>query len=90
MRILQTRPFKQAVKRLHADQKEEVDRAVRLIAEDPERGEAKVGDLAGVRVFKFRIGGQLALLAYSHDEAGEILTLLALGSHQNFCRDLKR
>ncbi len=90
MRILQTRPFKQAVKRLHADQKEEVDDAVRRIAEVPGLGDAKVGDLAGVRVFKFRIGGQLALLAYSHEEEGETLTLLALGGHQNFYRDLKR
>ena len=90
MRILQTRTFKQATKRLHASQKAELDDAVRKIADDPGLGQAKIGDLAGVRVFKFRIGGQLALLAYSHDEGGEIVTLHALGSHQNFYRDMKR
>ena len=90
MRILQTRPFKQAVKRLHPGQKAELDDAVGKIAADPGLGEANLGDLAGVRMFKFRIGGQLALLAYSHDEAGEVVTLLALGGHQNFYRDMKR
>jgi mRNA interferase RelE/StbE len=90
MRILQTRPLKQAAKRLHASQKAELDDAVRQIAADPGIGDAKVGDLVGVRVFKFRIDGRLALLAYSHDEDGEAITLLALGSHQNFYRDLKR
>ena len=88
MRILQTRPFKQAVKRLHADQKEEVDDAVRLIAENPELGEAKVGDLTGVRVYKFRIGGQLALLAYNHNSAGNEIVFLVLRHYQYNHRDI--
>jgi mRNA-degrading endonuclease YafQ of YafQ-DinJ toxin-antitoxin module len=32
---------------------------------------------------------QLALLAYTYEDNRLILTLLALGSHENFYRDLK-
>ncbi len=32
---------------------------------------------------------QLVLLAYSFDLEEEVLVLLALGSHENFYRDLK-
>ena len=52
--------------------------------------ETKTADLTGVRVHKFRLAGQLYLLAYWVDEAEETITLLALGGHENFYRDLKR
>ncbi|MBF0621185.1 MAG: type II toxin-antitoxin system RelE/ParE family toxin [Magnetococcales bacterium] len=89
MRILQTGIFKRNIKRLHANQKKALDKAVRTIMSDPMVGDAKVGDLAGVRVYKFKMIGQLMLLAYEVDESGDALVLLALGSHENFYRDLK-
>ncbi len=55
---------------------------------DPTCGEEKKGDLAGVRVYKFRVLGQEFLLAYECDE--QALFLLGLGVHENFYRDLKR
>lgn len=88
--ILQTPTFKRAIKRLHKSQKQELDKAVRVIASDPSCGEAKVGDLAGVQVFKFRMNSNLILLAYEYFESDDVLKLLALGSHENFYRDLKR
>ncbi|HIJ85742.1 MAG TPA: type II toxin-antitoxin system RelE/ParE family toxin [Magnetococcales bacterium] len=90
MRILQSCLFKNAVKRLHANQKCDLDEAVRAIAADPVIGEAKVGDLAGVRVFKFKMTHQSTLLAYEYEDAEGSLRLLALGSHENFYRNLKR
>ncbi|MBF0109253.1 MAG: type II toxin-antitoxin system RelE/ParE family toxin [Magnetococcales bacterium] len=90
MRILQSRLFKNAVKRLHVNQKCDLDEAVRAIAADPAMGDAKVGDLAGVRVFKFKMTNQLTLLAYEYEEENGALKLLALGSHENFYRNLKR
>lgn len=89
MRFLVTPTFKRASKRLHANQKADLDEAVRAIAADPLIGEAKVGDLAGVRVFKFRMAGQQCLLAYTQPDE-ETVKLLALGAHENFYRDLKR
>ena len=89
LNILSTPTFSRAVKRLNANQKANLDEAIRYLMAHPEAGDSKVGDLAGVRVWKFRMNRQLALLAYSHDGERLILTLLALGSHENFYRDLK-
>ncbi|MBF0369442.1 MAG: type II toxin-antitoxin system RelE/ParE family toxin [Magnetococcales bacterium] len=90
MRILQSRIFKMSVKRLHPNQKKDLDGAVKTIADNPQSGEAKVGDLAGVRVHKFKMAKQLALLAYEWNEPEDAIILLALGGHENFYRDLKK
>lgn len=89
MRILVTPSFVKAAKKLHQPQKTELDDAVRAVSVDPEIGEAKVGDLAGVRVYKFRLSNQLCLLAYRVLDA-DSLKLLTFGPHENFYRDLKR
>ena len=89
MRLLVTPSFVKASKKLHQPQKAELDDAVRAVSAAPEIGEAKVGDLAGVRVYKFRISNQLCLLAYRIFDEGS-LKLLTFGPHENFYRDLKR
>jgi mRNA interferase RelE/StbE len=89
MRLLVTPSFVRVTKRLHAPQKLELDAALRAISADPSLGEAKVGDLVGIRVYKFRLSNQLCLLAYRVVD-GLSLKLLTLGSHENFYRDLKR
>ncbi|GLR27441.1 type II toxin-antitoxin system RelE/ParE family toxin [Limnobacter litoralis] len=89
MRILVTPTFERAVKKLHKQQKAVLDEAVRTIASQPNAGEAKVGDLAGVRVYKFRMNKLLCLLAYRLLD-DDTLKLLMVGPHENFYRDLKR
>lgn len=89
MRILVTPSFVRATKKLHRPQKTELDKAVRAISKDPVIGEAKLGDLAGIRVYKFRLSNQLCLLAYRLLDA-ETIKLLTFGPHENFYRDLKR
>ena len=88
VQVLQTAMFKRAYKRLHPNQKADVDDAVASIVRDPAIGEAKKGDLLGVFVYKFKSSGQSILLAYEYDPATRMLLLL--GSHENFYRDLKR
>jgi hypothetical protein len=88
VQILQSAIFKRAYKRLHPNQKADVDDAIAEIVVDPTLGEAKKGDLAGVFVHKFKCNGQLALLAYEYDPASRLLLLV--GSHENFYRSLKR
>ncbi len=89
MRVLVTPTFERAVKKLHKQQKAALDEAVRTIVGPPEAGETTVGDLAGVQVYKFRMGNLLCLLAYRIlDE--NTLKLLMVGPHENFYRDLKR
>ena len=85
---LQAATFRRAYRRLHPNQKADVDAAVQAIVDDPTLGEAKKGDLAGVFVNKFKCNNQLALLAYAYDPATRLLLLL--GSHENFYRELKR
>ena len=88
VQVPQSAMFKRAYKRLHPNQKADVDDAVERIVSDPSIGEAKKGDLAGVFVHKFSCTGQLTLLAYEYDPGTRLLLLL--GSHENFFRDLKR
>jgi mRNA-degrading endonuclease YafQ of YafQ-DinJ toxin-antitoxin module len=90
MQVLQSRQFAKAVKKLHANQKADLDKAVQLLIQDPLIGDLKSGDLGGVRVYKFKMINQLNLLAYSYEDEVLTLSLLALGSHENFYRDLKQ
>jgi len=89
MRLLITASFAKATKKLHAPQKVELDAALKLISKDPFMGEAKVGDLMGVYVYKFRLSEQQVLLAYRIVDQ-ESIKLLTFDSHENFYRDLKR
>jgi mRNA-degrading endonuclease YafQ of YafQ-DinJ toxin-antitoxin module len=89
MRILVAPIFERAVKKLHRQQKADLDTAVRAIVSDTEMGEAKVGDLAGIRVYKFRMVNPLCLLSYRVLDEDSV-KLLTVGPHENFYRDLKR
>lgn len=80
--------FKRAYKKLHKEHKAMVNEAILNIVKNPLIGEEKRGDLVGVFVYKFKIHDQEFLLAYEWDPLNRIL--LALGVHENFCRDLKR
>jgi len=82
--------FNKTKKKLPTTLRAEVDRQVALICENPLAGEQKRSDLRGVFVHTFRLAGQLYLIAYLVDEPAETVTLLALGGHENFYRDLKR
>ena len=88
--ILQTPTFKKAVKKLKTNQKKDLDTAVKELIENPLLGEQKRGDLAFLRVHKFKMTKQLTLIGYSYDEGVLTLELMALGSHENFYRDIKR
>ncbi|MDE7011956.1 MAG: type II toxin-antitoxin system RelE/ParE family toxin [Mailhella sp.] len=89
MQVFQTNTFKKAYKKLHENQLKAVNEAIRDSMKEPKLGILKKGDLNTVRVYKFKISTQLMLLAYSFEEHTLILTLLALGSHENFYRNPK-
>lgn len=88
MPVLQTNRFAKQVRKLTILQKSELDERIREILADPEIGEPKRGDLAGVYVYKFNLIKQRYLLAYT--VSTDALTLLMLGPHENFYRDLKK
>jgi mRNA-degrading endonuclease YafQ of YafQ-DinJ toxin-antitoxin module len=90
MQIVQKNSFARVYKKLHANQIAAVDCAIEEIAKNPHTGEHKHGDLDWLWVYKFKVLGQLTLLGYSVTEDGDIiLILVALGSHENFYRNLK-
>ncbi|NCX29354.1 MAG: hypothetical protein EBX20_11990 [Rhodobacterales bacterium] len=61
MKVLQSLQFAKAVKKLHANQKSDLDKAVQLLMQDPLIGDRKSGNLGGIRVYKFKMVNQLNL-----------------------------
>jgi mRNA-degrading endonuclease RelE of RelBE toxin-antitoxin system len=88
--IEQTVHFQRTIKKFKKNQKTALDSAVKIIINDPEIGDLKVGDLSGVRVYKYKMVSSQYLLAYVYDEVINKITLLAIGVHENFYRDLKK
>lgn len=90
MKILQTPTFTKQLKKLHSNQKKDLDGAITAIVSNPSIGELKKGDLNGIRVYKFSMVKQLTLLVYEYQDDERLLLLFSLGSHENFYRDLKK
>lgn len=90
MKLIATPRFARATKKLYSTEKEALDEAVRAIAANPEIGEVRKGDLAGVQVYKYRAKAQLILLAYRVAESEDAIKLVAFGPHESCYRDLKR
>lgn len=88
--VVQTPTFKKAVKKLKTNQKQELDVAVKALMAKPRLGEQKKGDLAFLRVYKFKMNKQLTLVGYSFNDGTLTLELMALGTHENFYRNIKR
>lgn len=94
------RPFSQFIKKARKPLQLAIEDAVEAICANPELGEIKSGDLAGIRVYKFRFNRQEYLVAYrplSKAERGKGKTVVFLaidfylvGSHENFYATLKR
>jgi len=86
----QTKRFSRTYKKLHDNIISLVDSAIAEVAQNPDIGEKKKGDLSDLWVYKFRCQGQLYLLGYTRDDGVKLVWLEALGPHENFYRDLKR
>ena len=80
MQIVLFPAFERVVKKLHANAKQDLDKAVKRLIQNPQSGDLKTGDLNGIRVYKFKMVNQLTLLAYAYNETANIISLLALGS----------
>jgi hypothetical protein len=87
--VKQTRRFARQYKKLHDNVAADVDQAVITVSLKPSIGDKKKGDLAHLRVFKFKSQGQLYLLGYTQDEELRLIYLEAIGPHENFYRSLK-
>lgn len=90
MKVIQSGVFFRTVKKLHKKEKTVVDHALKKIIDDTSIGDMKKGALTGVRVYKFKVADRQYLLAYRYEKKPDCITLLALGSHENFYRDLSK
>ncbi|TPG57035.1 type II toxin-antitoxin system RelE/ParE family toxin [Ewingella americana] len=81
--------FTKAFNRLAQQQQMAVEDEIERIQENPDIGELKKGDLSYLRVHKFQLNNQLALLGYSWLEDKIELYLLSLESQENFYQDQK-
>jgi mRNA-degrading endonuclease RelE of RelBE toxin-antitoxin system len=88
MKIYQSRSFEKKVKKMSKTEKDSLDQEIRKIAEDPNIGEEKKGDLREIFVHKFKIKTAQYLLAYR--KIGRDLELVMIGQHENYYRDLKQ
>lgn len=94
------RPFSQYVKKAHKPLQLAIEDAVEDVCADPDSGEAKTGDLAGIWVYKFKFNRQQYLVAYrppTDDQRGQssgvellMIDFYQVGAHENFYDDLKR
>ena len=90
MKVVQTGSFRRKTKKLHAAEKTALDKAVKKILNSPDSGTSKKGDLAGVRVIKYKVKAQQYLLAYWNDPELALITLLAIGTHENFYSAIRK
>ena len=89
--VQQTRRFARVYKKLtQASLIADTNAAVAAVADNPDLGERKKGDLAQLWVHKFRSQGQLYLLGYTRIDTVAPDLLGSLGPHENFYPDLKR
>ena len=88
--VRQTRRFSRTYKKLHDNLATDVNSAIEAVADNPDVGEKKKGDLSELWVYKFRSQGQLYLLGYTREDGLRLIYLEAVGPHENFYRDLKR
>ena len=86
------RPFSQYIKKARKPLQLAIDDAVEDVCANPAIGEAKVGDLTGLWVYKFKFQRQEYLIAYRPPTIDNplIIDFYQVGSHENFYSELKR
>ncbi|MGL5949779.1 MAG: type II toxin-antitoxin system RelE/ParE family toxin [Aeromonas sp.] len=87
--VFESRLFNQQLKKLPTAHLKQVEDEIDKIIQSPTLGEQKKGDLAYLRVHKFKLNGQLVLLGYAWKDTKLQLFLLSLGPHENFYTGLK-
>lgn len=81
-------PFRKFVKKQSRAFQLAIEDEVEGLRKTPDRGEAKKGDLTGVRVHKFKFQRQEYLIAYK--AGSNTIMFCMIGTHGNFYRELKK
>jgi len=88
VKVYQSRSFEKKIKKMTKSEKDSLDKEIKRIADEPNIGEEKKGDLRGIFVHKFKLKTIQYLLAYR--KIGDDLELVIIGPHENYYRDLKQ
>ena len=88
--VFQSTLFEKQLKKLSTNELTLVEDEIDIIISNPEIGERKKGDLAYLRVHKFKMNNRLVLLGYSWKDTELELYLLSVGPHENFYDDMKQ
>lgn len=88
MKIFQSSLFARKIKKINKNDKTIFDLEIEKIANNPQIGQQKKGDLNKVSVHKFKINTKQILLAYQFNQTE--INLIMFGEHENFYRDLKK
>ena len=75
------------LKKLPENRREIVQRALLEIERNPFQGEPKIGDLAGVLTYRFKIYEELWLIAYSFI-GPQSIRIMRIGPRENFYKHL--
>lgn len=89
IKVFESNRFSKAINKLSKSHLCIVEDEIDKVIENPEIGVQKVGDLAHLRVHKFKIKQQQVLLGYRWIDSKLELYLLQLGSHENFYKKMK-
>ena len=88
------KPFSQFLKTQTKVFQAIIEDEVNEICKNNDIGEPKVGDLSGIRVYKFKFQKQEYLIAYSVNAESDVQFILIdfykIGVHENFYDELKR
>lgn len=87
--VYESRRFTKALNKLPETLLTIVEDEIENIIANPEIGVMKKGDLSHLRVHKFKLSNQQALLAYSWTEKKLKIYLLHIGSHENFYQTMQ-
>ena len=88
LKVFQSPLFERQKKHFNRKEIGILDDVIKRLSDNPQIGQEKKGDLAGVYVYKFKVKTKLLLLAYEFNDLE--LLLISMGPHQHFYRDLKR
>ena len=89
LKVYESKRFEKALSKLSEVHLKLVEDEIDKIVAHPEVGEQKKGDLAHLRVHKFKLEKQQVLLGYSWIEQRLDIYLLQFGSHENFYQKVK-
>ena len=87
MKVIASPLFQKKFKKFRKNEQEKIESEIKKLLKDPSLGEAQKQDLQGILVYKFKVKKQQLLLSCKVSK--EALFLIAVGSHENYYRDLK-